>query len=262
MHLLATTSGVIDGAAEAVDLKQSPADIVVLSAADSEIAALARAYDTGTFPTLRLANVLHLQHNLSVDLYIEKTLSLARLVVLRLLGGASYWPYGLDRIEALAKDNDIKLVVLPGDSPPDPELTSRSNLPMQDCERLRQYLVAGGQFNATKFLGYCRHLLEAAEMPTPAEAPPANGIYRRTAKRIDPLPRSYRRCTNRTHRCPDRCPVKTGHWLRGDFRDQPERQGQCQFPSRLPCGTSTQPGAERHLVRGLIGRKWRSPGTI
>ena len=29
MHLLATTSGVIDGAAEAVDLKQSPADIVV-----------------------------------------------------------------------------------------------------------------------------------------------------------------------------------------------------------------------------------------
>ena len=72
MHLLATTSGVIDGAAEAVDLKQSPADIVMLSAADSEIAALARAYDTGTFPTLRLANFLHLQHNLSVDLYLEK----------------------------------------------------------------------------------------------------------------------------------------------------------------------------------------------
>jgi cobaltochelatase CobN len=180
MHLLATTSGVIDGAAEAVDLKQSPADIVVLSAADSEIAALARACDTGKFPTLRLANFLHLQHNLSVDLYIEKTLSLARLIVLRLLGGASYWPYGLEQIEALAKDNDIKLVVLPGDSQPDHELTSRSNLPVQDCERLRQYLVAGGQFNATKFLGYCRHLLEASEIPTPAEAPPSNGIYRST----------------------------------------------------------------------------------
>ncbi len=180
MHLLATTSGVIDGAAEVVDLKQSPADIVVLSAADSEIASLARAYDTGNFPTLRLANFLHLQHNLSVDLYIEKTLSLARLVVLRLLGGTSYWPYGLDRIEALAKANDIKLVVLPGDSQPDHELTSRSNLPMQDCERLRQYLVAGGQFNATKFLGYCMHLLEATEIPTPAEAPPADGIYRST----------------------------------------------------------------------------------
>ena len=127
MHLLATTSGVIDGAAEAVDLKQSPADIVVLSAADSEIAALARAYDTGKFPTLRLANFLHLQHNLSVDLYLEKTLSLARLIVLRLLGGASYWPYGLEQIEALAKDNDIKLVVLPGDSQPDPDLDDLVN---------------------------------------------------------------------------------------------------------------------------------------
>ena len=180
MHLLATTSGVIDGAAEAVDLKQSPADIVVLSAADSEIATLARAYDTGKFPTLRLANFLHLQHNLSVDLYLEKTLSLARLIVLRLLGGASYWPYGLEQIVALAKDRDIRLVVLPGDAQPDPDLTARSNLPLQDCERLRQYLVAGGQPNAAKFLGYCQHLLEGTEAPPPAEVLPANGIYRRT----------------------------------------------------------------------------------
>ena len=180
MHLLATTSGVIDGAAEAADLKQSPADIVVLSAADSEIAALARAYDTGTFPTLRLANFLQLQHNLSVDLYLEKTLSLARLIVLRLLGGASYWPYGLAQIEALAKANDIMLVVLPGDAQPDHELTSRSNLPMQDCERLRTYLAAGGQPNAAKFLGYCKHLLETGEIPAPAEALPPAGVYRRT----------------------------------------------------------------------------------
>src|SRR2546429_55753 len=43
MHLLATTTGVIDGATEAVDLAQSPGDIVVLTAADSEIASLARA---------------------------------------------------------------------------------------------------------------------------------------------------------------------------------------------------------------------------
>ena len=42
MHLLATTSGVIDGGAEAVDLGQTPASIIVLSAADSELANLAR----------------------------------------------------------------------------------------------------------------------------------------------------------------------------------------------------------------------------
>ena len=69
MHLLATTSGVIDGAAEPVDLNQTPADIVVLSAADSELANLARAGDDiAQPPALRLANLLHLQHPLAVDL--------------------------------------------------------------------------------------------------------------------------------------------------------------------------------------------------
>jgi cobalamin biosynthesis Mg chelatase CobN len=143
MHLLATTSGVIDGGTEAVDLSQSPADILVLSAADSELASLARAHDQSPCP-LRLANLLQLQHPMSVDLYIDKTIAHARLVVLRILGGAGYWRYGLDQLEAIARERGIKLCVLPGDSLPDPELTRRSTLPPHHCERLRQYLVSGG----------------------------------------------------------------------------------------------------------------------
>ncbi len=143
MHLLATTSGIIDGAPEAIDLKQSPADIIVLSAADSELAALARAHETSGV-SLRLANLLQLQHNLSVDLYIEKTLAKSKLIVLRLLGGASYWTYGLDQVEALARENGILLAVLPGDAQPDPGLVSRSTLPLHHCERLHRYLVTGG----------------------------------------------------------------------------------------------------------------------
>ena len=46
MHLLAAQSGIIGEGATAVDLRQDPADIVVLSAADSELTCLARAYDT------------------------------------------------------------------------------------------------------------------------------------------------------------------------------------------------------------------------
>lgn len=179
MHLLATTSGVIDGAAEAVDLDQIPADIIVLSAADSEIAALARAHDTAPCP-LRLANLLHLQHPLSVDLYIEKTLSKAKLVVLRILGGASYWSYGLEQVESAARERGILLCVLPGDAQPDPELTRRSTMALQHCERLRQYLVTGGAENASAFLAYCRHLLEGAPAPGPARELPKAGIYRDT----------------------------------------------------------------------------------
>lgn len=180
MHLLATTSGVIDGAAEAVDLAQTPADIIVLSAADSELAALARAHDAAPCP-LRLANLLQLQHPASVDLYIEKTLAHARLVVLRILGGASYWSYGLDQVEAAARERGILLCVLPGDAQPDPHLARRSTLPPQHCERLRQYLVTGGAENASAFLAYCRHLTDGSPAPHPAQDLPKAGLYRDTS---------------------------------------------------------------------------------
>lgn len=181
MHLLATTSGVIDGAAEAVDLAQTPADILVLSAADSELAALARAHDAAPCP-LRLANLLQLQHPLSVDLYIEKTVSHARLVVLRILGGASYWSYGLDQVEAVARERGILLCVLPGDAQPDPDLTRRSTLPLPHCERLRQYLVTGGAENIASFLAYCRHLTAGTPAPAPARDLPKAGLYRDTSR--------------------------------------------------------------------------------
>jgi cobaltochelatase CobN len=83
MHLVATTSGTLDDAASAIDLKQPPGDIVILSAADSELALLARAADQmpDGFPTIRFANLMQLQHSYSVDLYAEETLAHAKLII-------------------------------------------------------------------------------------------------------------------------------------------------------------------------------------
>ncbi|MBT6286197.1 MAG: hypothetical protein HOI96_13600, partial [Rhodospirillaceae bacterium] len=91
MHLLAVTPGVVSDGAEAVDLGQTPGDIVFLSAADTELAALAgaQARAGAGVPSLRLANFLQLRHHMSVDLYVENMVSNARLVIVRLLGGAS-----------------------------------------------------------------------------------------------------------------------------------------------------------------------------
>jgi cobaltochelatase CobN len=178
MHLLATTSGVLDGAAEAVDLNQSPGEIVILSAADSELASLARAADHLGEDDLRLANLLQLQHNMSVDLYVEKTLAHAKLIVLRLLGGASYWRYGLDQVEMLARIKGIVLAILPGDANADPELAARATLAPQQSERLWQYLLAGGARNTENALRYCRHLVDGSDEPPRAEPLPTSGTYR------------------------------------------------------------------------------------
>ena len=43
MHLLAATPGAVDDGSEAIDLGQTPGDIVILTAADTEIACLAAA---------------------------------------------------------------------------------------------------------------------------------------------------------------------------------------------------------------------------
>ncbi len=179
MHLLATTSGVIDGAAEAIDLKQSPADVIILTAADSELAGLASAHDAlgSHAPSLRLANLMQLQHNFAVDLYAEKTCVKSKLIIIRLLGGASYWPYGIDVIEALAREQNIKLAIVPGGKDPDPSLSARSTISPADCERLRQYFVCGGHDNAQNILHFASHLLHQTPAPAAAEPLPVSEFY-------------------------------------------------------------------------------------
>src|SRR3954470_18383626 len=102
MHLKLDSSGSIDDGDVARDLGQGPADIVVLSAADSDLAAFGAAHATlaGQFPSVRLTNLLALGHPASVDLYVERTLCKAKIVVLRMLGGESYWPHGVESLRA------------------------------------------------------------------------------------------------------------------------------------------------------------------
>ena len=175
MHLLQAQPGVIADGSEAIDLGQEPADIVVLSAADTEIAALARARaELGeALPSLRLANLMQLSHNLSVDLYVEQVIAEAKLVVVRLLGGVGYWPYGVEQIAAACRAGGIACAFLPGDDQPDVDLQSNATLDAEACHRLWQYLLHGGPENARNFLAYAASLLpEADRLDLPAWVEP------------------------------------------------------------------------------------------
>ncbi len=154
MHLLLAKPGANVDAAEAVDLGQTPAEVVFLTAADSEIALLARARAAmgDAAPTLRAANWLKLRHNASVDAYVERMLGGAKLVVARLLGGRAYWPYGVDQIAAACQRRDIALALLPGDDKPDDELAALSTLAVPARTRLWRMLAEGGPENARRFL--------------------------------------------------------------------------------------------------------------
>ncbi len=162
MHLLAAQPGTIVDGSQAVDLGQSPGDIVVLSAADTELACLAAARARITaphFPSLRLANLLQLGHNFSVDLYVEAVVAQARLVVVRLLGGRAYWPYGVEQVAATCRDRNIPVAFLPGDDQPDAELAALTTVAPEAAHRLWQYTVHGGVDNATDFLSFASALI-------------------------------------------------------------------------------------------------------
>jgi len=162
MHLLAARPGAIADGTEAIDLAQSPGDIVVLSAADTELACLAHArarVDDLGFPSLRLASLLHLGHNMSVDLYVDSTIAGARLVVARLLGGAAYWPYGIEQVAAACRERGVPVAFLPGDDQPDPDLAARSTVSADAWHRLWQYCVHSGIDNAAEFLRFAASLI-------------------------------------------------------------------------------------------------------
>ncbi|QPF89418.1 cobaltochelatase subunit CobN [Bradyrhizobium commune] len=146
MHVVFRESRGLEETATPRDIGQDPADLVVLSYSDSDLAAFAAGWRRGrdSLPSLRLANLAELRHPLSVDTYIERTLSQARGILVRLIGGESYWSYGLAALQQLAKDRNIVLAVLPADGRDDTRLDEYSTLPVSTLRRLKVLCDTGG----------------------------------------------------------------------------------------------------------------------
>jgi cobaltochelatase CobN len=141
MHVIFRESHGLEETDTPTDLGQDAADLVVLSLSDSDLGAFAEGWHRGggaegRLPSLRLANIAALKHPLSVDTYVENTLSGAKGILIRLIGGVPYWPYGLQQIRALAQSRGIALAVLPADGRPDSRLDEMSTLPVSTLRRL------------------------------------------------------------------------------------------------------------------------------
>jgi cobaltochelatase CobN len=169
MHVPRIEVRTLDETVEAVDLGQTPADIVFLSFSDSDLNALARAYDAlpEPKPTLRIASLAALRHPFSVDLYLERVCGRAKLVVARLLGGADYWRYGVDELRALARRSGVKLALLPGDRRRDARLDEASTLEGGAVHRIWRYFDEGGPDNMAACLAFF-----ASEIGGAVRAPP------------------------------------------------------------------------------------------
>jgi cobaltochelatase CobN len=180
MHLLATSSASLDEIAEPVDLAQEPADIVVASFTDSDLAGLAAAWRGagGTLPSLRLAPLSELRHPMSVDLWLDRTAAHAKFVLVRILGGYEWWRYGVDRLASMARERGIALALLPGECRDvDERLIEASTLPRAELDALLAYFREGGPDNLQALLR------RMAGLPAEAAKPlPRAGYYRAAIK--------------------------------------------------------------------------------
>ncbi|WP_411385018.1 cobaltochelatase subunit CobN [Pseudomonas sp. MPB03] len=149
MHLLRTQPGGFVSDDNIADLGQTPAELVILCSGDSSLALLAEAARQlpDDYPQFRLANPMQVQNHASVDLYFEDVLQHAKVILLSLHGGIGYWRYGIERLMELA-GRGVKLILVPGDDRPDPELSDLSNVAVEDRDRLWQFLRQGGLGNA------------------------------------------------------------------------------------------------------------------
>ncbi len=179
MHLLLAQKGSISDGDEAIDLGQTPGDVLFLSAADTELAAIAAAVQARGDHTLRwrLASLMNLKHPMSVDTYIERTARHARLIVVRALGGASYFHYALEALHAAARRSGGTIIVLPGDDKPDEGLRPFQNCIDEDRQALWTYLTEGGAGNASAFVSYAEAILDGTDRPEPARPLLKAGIW-------------------------------------------------------------------------------------
>ncbi|CAO4133806.1 cobaltochelatase subunit CobN [Methylorubrum extorquens] len=173
MHLIRLDTVSLDEGEAAVDLGQSPGEIVFLSFTDTDLAAVARAHAAEPgLPSLRLAKMAQLRHPMSVDLYVDAVIARAKVCVIRCLGGLDYWRYGIERAAATARAQGVKLAVLPGDDRPDPRLDAFSTVPPETCIRLDAYFRAGGPENLKNLLRSLAAEAGAAFEPEPPKALP------------------------------------------------------------------------------------------
>ena len=183
MHRIAAIPGGWQPDSEGVIfIEQSAAPIVFLTAKDTDIQTLAQVVPQlpEDFPQLRVVNLLQLQQQLTIDTYAEEVLEAAQVIIIRLLGGRSYWSYGLEVVQETIERTGATLFVLPGDDRPDPDLLTSSTVALELVNQLWRYLIEEGVDNFCHALQFVADIaLGGSYSPPSPRIVPRVGVYER-----------------------------------------------------------------------------------
>ncbi|MGO9485639.1 MAG: cobaltochelatase subunit CobN [Rhodomicrobium sp.] len=217
MHLIVRDGASLDEIGEPQDLGLAPADFILLSFSDSDLATFRAALKSpltlplsprgertpedrsslekraaasspsplgeragvrGSF-SAHFINLAALRHPISADLFIEKTVPGTKAILLRLLGGLDYWRYGAEELAHACRKHGVTLAVLSGDGRADPRLPPLSTTEAAKLDALDRLLGAGGPQNAGLAISALMSR-GGGHSSSPVEALPESGVYRET----------------------------------------------------------------------------------
>ena len=179
---------VAGGLSATVPIEQTPAELVFLSAQDTDLALVDKALeeldsDQGRggnqgFPSVRLAHLSRLKEGAVVDHYSDQVLRHAKVIVASLLGGEAYWPWLVERLVQCAAQG-ATLILISGDDSWDAELAGRGSAALDEAWLVWRYLRCGGRGNAEALLTLLmqRHFSWGGADPEPPTEFPRIAAY-------------------------------------------------------------------------------------
>jgi cobaltochelatase CobN len=182
MHWTAAEPGQLDAERALTLIEQTPGEVVFLSAADTELYAVASIWKEQFGSRLRVASAFPLRQPVAADHYIDRVVSKAKLVVARLLGGKAYFAHFLQGLSDLRQEgSQLKLLILSGSDLDEPELAVLSDFSGTAREKLFAMFRHGGRENIWRAGVAIELLLQnlSAELPEP-EPMPQFGFYKVT----------------------------------------------------------------------------------
>ncbi len=149
MHRIATKPGDLDSEKKLESVRQTPADILFISTADTELSGLAQVWGKRFRKkarlTLRLMQANPLQHPAAAEHYADNVLCKAKLAIFRLHGGYGYFPHILDEILHIKSHGaKTRILVLPGTDEWDPELMNFNDYAEPLVRQMFSYFREGG----------------------------------------------------------------------------------------------------------------------
>ena len=165
MHRIATKPGDLDSERKLEGVCQTPADILFISTADTELSGLAQVwgkrFGKKAEQTLSLMQAIPLQHPDAAEHYADHVLCEAKLAIFRLHGGYGYFPHLLDEIIHIKSHGaKTRILVLPGTDEWDPELMKFNDYAEPVVRKIFAYFREGGIDNMERAAEAVELLLE------------------------------------------------------------------------------------------------------